>query len=104
MTGDIEITCAVHDCKLDIHAQGDDYIVAHPCPRCYYRVSDSRSLAERMTAVAAELQSMQLDMEGDPMRCGMACEVATGLEQIGRWTSELAYLEADAEQGKDGAE
>ncbi len=103
MTPDIEITCAVHDCKLEIHARGDNYIVADPCPRCYYRVSDSRSLAERMTAVAHELQSMQIEMEGDPMRCGMACEVATVLEQVGRWASELAYLEADAAKGKDGA-
>ena len=100
---DIEITCAVHDCKLDIHAQGDDYAVVNPCPRCYYRVSDSRSPAERMTAVAHELQDMQLEMEGDPMRSGMACEVATGLEQVGRWVSELAYLEADAAKGKGGA-
>jgi uncharacterized protein YcbX len=87
-----------------VYAYGDGYAVVEPCPRCYYRVSDSTSMAERMTAVAAELQSMQLEMEGDPMRCGMACEVATGLEQIGRWTSELAFLESMDKQGKAGAE
>ncbi len=100
---DIEITCAVHGCKLEVYARGDNYIVAHPCPRCYYRVTDSRSLAERMTAVAHELQSMQLEMADDPMRSGLACEVETGLAQIGRWASELAYLEADAANVKDGA-
>jgi hypothetical protein len=90
----IEITCHRHNTRMDVYADGDGFAVVEPCPRCYYRVSDSASMAERMTAVAHELQDMANAMDADPMRMGLACEIRTGLMQIDKWVSELGYLEA----------